>query len=276
MAAPWRFTFMEHLRDMGSPTFVLSTLHPISSRSSDSQYTPRARTLVFRGMFASLPDNPKNPAPRNPQVYESDLLAFTTDARTEKVAELVETVSSRSSASGDLIDTGGGGPVEAVFWAAKPKTQWRIRGAAYILGPNIESDSATANFVREKLLSRMRVLQEEEQSRDWSWSREVTAHFGNLSPIMRGSFKNPPPGVPVSQSPDDPRLRLGQEVTDLHDEVARQNFRVVVVVPQEVDQVDLSVAERARRWRYRYLGEGDDASLHGEKHGDWEITELWP
>jgi len=306
MAAPWRSIFLEHIAQMNSPTFVLSTIHPKSSTSSGIPYLPRGRTVVYRGTWATLPDNPQNPAPRNPPAYESDLLVVTTDARMDKVPDLLNSGPTRSQGS----PSGGGGPVEAVFWATPTKTQWRVRGTAYVLGPDIGSDAPAAKAIREKLFSRMRVLSEPKSATgeapkgasdarqdasdnstpsDWSWDREVTAHFGNLSPLMRGSFRNPPPGRPRSTAPEDPRLRLGQRVTDLHDELARSNFRVVVVVPHEVDRVDLSDGEDPRRWLYRYLREGgdDDAdaaagyleadgSLKGEKHGEWQVLEVWP
>jgi pyridoxamine 5'-phosphate oxidase len=283
-AAPWRSAFIEHVSDMDSPTFVLSTLsvHPNHSAGLAAPgYTPRARTLVYRGMWASLPDNPKNSAPHNPDVYEADLVAFTTDARMGKVPELFDSASAgpRSEDEG-YGSSGGGGPVEAVFWASKHKTQWRLAGRAYVLGPDIEGDSAAAKAVRQIVLAKMRRKDGDASPGEWSFAREITAHFGNLSPIMRGSFRNPPPGVPLSQPPEDERLKLGQSVTDLYDEVARANFRVVVVVPIEVDRVDLMDPKRGRRWRYRFFEEGQEASTErvgqGEMVGGWDVTELWP
>ena len=126
----------------------------------------------------------------------------------------------------------------------------------------------------------MRVVKEEGKS-GWSWAKEVTAHFGNLSPAMRGSFKNPPPGTPVSIPPSDKRLGLGQKVNDLDDEVARSNFSVVIIKPDEVEQVDLSDPDKARRWKFTYVGPitldghpGDGEDKDGEYY--WKREELWP
>lgn len=247
---------------MDLPSFVLSTLHSVESPSSSSgiQIVPRARTVVYRGMWASLPTHPSNPAELNPDVYTSDMITITTDARMEKYQELFGSPS--KSQGGDGRGSGVGGPVEAVFWAAKANTQWRIRGKAYVIGPNIESEEAAP--VREALKARML---ETGKPGSWSWSRELTAHFGNLNPSTRGSFRNPPPGTPMTEQPEH-GLELGQTVEDMNDSVARENFRVLVIVPEELDRVDLSNPKRVWRWNYKLSGSGPAPT--------WETTELWP
>ncbi|KAG7143331.1 hypothetical protein HYQ45_000413 [Verticillium longisporum] len=220
--APWRSLFLEHINTMPAPEFTLATLHDSSSGAGGPGpgLVPRARTCIHRGLFASLPVNPKNEAPLNPPAYESDLLTLTTDARMHKTPDLAA-----------------GHPVEAVFWAREPATQWRVRGVAYVLPRDADADAAlTARLLRE--MRRTGEGEGEGDARGWSFSREVTAHFGNLSPGEG----------------------LGQVVTDLEDEVARANFRVVVVVPDEVDRVDLSDPKRGRRWLYR----------RAIREGDWE------
>ncbi|KAM0257533.1 hypothetical protein ACHAQJ_004347 [Trichoderma viride] len=259
--APWRSTFLSHIQQMDPAAFTLSTLHRLDS----NHLVPRARTVIFRGMWASLPDNSRNPAPLNPAVYTSDLLAITTDVRMEKIPELIGS-RHEPSASSETRSTMGG-PVEAVFWAKQPNTQWRFRGRAYVVGPDIESEAAAP--VRAALQPWMRVVggKSKEQEDAWSWSRELTASFGNLSPPMRGSFRNPLPGSPLTQEPE-PGLGLGQEVEDVNDELARKNFRVLVIVPEEIDQVDLSDPERGRRWNHK--------AEVSESEISWKTTELWP
>ncbi|GJN67096.1 Zn 2cys6 transcription factor [Purpureocillium lilacinum] len=265
---PWRATFISHIQRMESPTFTLGTLHQPDRASSSSQHVvPRVRTVVFRGMWAALDVNPKNPAERNPDTFTSHLPTITTDARMDKVPELEEGMAAAPGA-GDGgrggSQSGGGGFVEGVFWAEEARTQWRLRGRAYVLGPDIDSEAAAP--VRAALEPHMRRVNGGTAG-PWSWSREVTAHFGNLSPLMRGTFRNPPPGTPRSQEPGR-GLGLGQRVENVEDEVARRNFRVVVIVPDEVDRVDLSDPENGRRWNYRLEGEGES--------GEWKVTELWP
>ncbi|UNI22000.1 Pyridoxal 5'-phosphate synthase [Purpureocillium takamizusanense] len=279
---PWRATFLSHIQRMESPVFALSSLRQVdraSSSASSSPSTtsplssqhvaaaPRVRTVVFRGLWAALSVNPKNPAERNPDTFTSHLPTFTTDARMDKMPEL-EGESTAAAGSdggrGGTYQSGGGGLVEGVFWAEEDRTQWRLRGRAYVLGPDI--DSETGAPVRAALEPHMRRVNGGTAG-PWSWSREVTAHFGNLGPLMRGTFRNPPPGTPRSQEPGQ-GLGPGQRVEDLEDEVARRNFRVVVIVPDEVDRVDLSDPENGRRWNYKL--EDEDGS------DSWKVTELWP
>lgn len=152
--------------------------------------------------------------------------------------------------------------------------QWRVRGKAYVVGPDIErSDEGKAT--QATLLQRMRRRGKADAAKDghWSFGREVAAHFGNLSPGMRGSFRNPPPGTPITSGARD-GLGLGQKTTEIEDDVARRNFRVVVIVPFEVDQTDLSDPEKPRRWIYRVASGG--AAQGADIVGGWEQTEIWP
>lgn len=91
--------------------------------------------------------------------------------------------------------------------------------------------------------------------------------------LVTGSFRNPHPGALVSQIPQDQEHSLGQKVMDLHDRVALENFRVVIIKPQEVEQLDLSDPSTSRRWRYTFLGEQqrDEGTI-----GEWKKEELWP
>ena len=54
-------------------------------------------------------------------------------------------------------------------------------------------------------------------------------------------------GQPPSEEADTKELGLGQKVTDLHDPIARWNFRVVIIRPDEVERVDISDPATARR-----------------------------
>ncbi|KAK7748504.1 hypothetical protein SLS62_008544 [Diatrype stigma] len=302
--APWRSLFLEHVQGMASPEFTLATVRLVkrqrrqgeaSSPSPSEGKTataavPRARTCVFRGLFAELPANPRNEAERNPAgVYASDLPTFTTDVRMDKLAELFgeeveEDDGGDGGASRSKPGTGGGGPVEATFWARRAGVQWRIRGRAYVLAPDVEDErgevSEGAREVVRALRARMRRVvssEDGEKEKGWSFAREITAHFGNVSPLMRGSFRNPAPGTPVALPVSDDRLGLGQEVADLEDEVARANFRVAVVVPDQVDRTDLSDPRRARRWLYTFVGTGQEPSQPGGVvEAGWEKVEVWP
>jgi pyridoxamine 5'-phosphate oxidase len=225
-------------------------------------------------MWAELPENKHNEAPRNEKVYESDMLTFTTDVRMEKVPQIFASGKGHGDVS-QSQGSGGGGPVEAVFWIKEVGTQWRFKGTAYIVGPDIEGEgeeSSGTRTVKSKLGERMRVVNEEGKE-GWSWQKEISAHFGNLSPGMRGSFKNPTPGTPVGVPVENKEEKLGQKVTKPleEDELARKNFRVVVIKADEVEQVDLTDPARARRWRYTYVGADRPDAI-----GEWKKEELWP
>jgi hypothetical protein len=85
-----------------------------------------------------------------------------------------------------------------------------------------------------------------------------------------GSFRNPPPGQPRAQGPSNPDLELGQKVTDLHDPVARGNFRVVIIRPEEVERLDLTEQDNGKRWNWRLTGDDKDSGL------SWSEIEVWP
>ncbi|KAI0898542.1 pyridoxamine 5'-phosphate oxidase-domain-containing protein [Annulohypoxylon nitens] len=278
--APWRKIFLDHVQTMPSPEFSLGSVRMTVGETGAIGYAPRTRTCVFRGLFADLPVNPKNEAELNPSIYESDFLTLTTDRRMDKMAELFGIEAEEGDEDeGRLGGSGGGAPVEATFWVRETSTQWRVRGKAYVLAPDVEKGPEGRQVI-STLTARMRRRNKGDSpdGRRWSFGREVTAHFGNLSPQMRGTFRNPPPGTPVALPVRDERLGLGQKVEDLEDEVARSNFRVVVVVPVEVDRADLSDPERARRWMYTFVGGGktESTTRGGSIEDGWEKVEVWP
>jgi pyridoxamine 5'-phosphate oxidase len=245
LVAPWKPLLSSSISVFNPPTVTLATVTP------SPPHFPRLRTLIFRGFFGSLPPNDRNSATPNPRVYESNMLTFTTDGRMEKVREL---------GRGE-----GGGEVEFCFWASDVQVQWRVRGVCWILGGSGEGEEKARREV-ERGLERREDASDGEAG-NWSFNREVTAHFGNLSPIMRGTFRNPLPGTPRISNADgslpdeEGGLRLGEEVHDLEDRVARENFRIGVVVPRWVERLDLT---RPRRTAWRV---GD---------GGWEEREVWP
>lgn len=270
---------------MKSPEFVLGTLDSAPA-GSPTPFVPRVRTCIFRGFWTEIPEDERNPAPRNPKVYESDCPTFSTDVRMEKVAQIFSTGAGHAENNDQIQGSGGGGPVEAVYWVTETGTQWRIRGRAYVIADDIEADgeSSGVRTVKSEVGKRMRVLTAPEQEKDWSWQKELTAFFGNQSPGIKGaylqdihgvpdlnvlgSFRNPPPGQLVTD-PYDKDLKLGLKIDDIHDPVARKNFRLVVIVPDYVEQTDISDPSKARRLRYIF-----DQST--EANPGWKTEELWP
>ncbi|RMZ72518.1 pyridoxamine 5 -phosphate oxidase-domain-containing [Pyrenophora seminiperda CCB06] len=267
--APWKKLFTSHLSQLKSPEFVLGTLASAPA-NSPTPFLPRVRYCIHRGFWAELPENSHNDAPRNPPVFQSDCPVFTTDVRMEKVGQIFATSAGHAERREQVLGSGGGGPVEAVYWIKEAGTQWRIKGRAFVVAEDVEGgdggeESSGVRTVKSEVGKRMRVVEQGKEG-EFSWGREVTGFFGNQSPGIKGSFKNPPPGQPVSQPYDDKNLALGSKATDLHDPIARKNFRLVVIVPDSVEQTDLSDPEKARRYLYTF----------GESAAGWRTEELWP
>lgn len=57
-------------------------------------------------------------------------------------------------------------------------------------------------------------------------------------------------------------------MTDLHDPIARENFRVVIIKPNVVEQLDISDPAKGRRWKYTFVEK--------KGQGEWLTEELWP
>ncbi|KAL9609563.1 MAG: hypothetical protein Q9167_005673 [Letrouitia subvulpina] len=274
--APWRSLFLDHISTLESPEFIFATLQPSSPSSKDqTPYVPRLRYCIYRGMWSNLPENKHNTAEQNPRVYESDMPTFTTDVRMEKVGQLFASSAGKAGSEEQIQGSGGGGPCEAVWWIKDKGTQWRVKGIAFVIARDIEGrkgqeESSGVRTVKSEIGGSMRVVSGQEgKEGDWSWARELTAHFGNCSPGMRGTWRNPPPGTKVEGDPDQDH-QLGQKVTDLNDPIARENFRVVVIKPDEVEQLDISDPSTARRFRFT-LNTADPGG-----NGEWTKEELWP
>ncbi|KAL5113973.1 hypothetical protein ACEQ8H_008155 [Pleosporales sp. CAS-2024a] len=267
--APWKQLFHEHITKMKSPEFVLGTLDA-APKGSPTPFVPRVRYCIFRGFWAELPENKHNDAERNPRVFASDCPTFTTDVRMEKVGQIFATSAGHAASSEQVQGSGGGGPVEAVYWIAETGTQWRIKGRAYVIADDIEGggqeESSGVRTVKSEVGKRMRVLEPGKEGH-WSWRTELTGFFGNQSPGIKGSFKNPPPGKATNEPYDDKNLALGSTTNDLEDPIARKNFRLVVIVPDSVEQTDLSDAAKSRRYRYTF---------DNDESGRWRVEELWP
>jgi len=174
---------------MDSPEFVLSTLQS-APEGAPTPYIPRARYCIFRGMWAELPENKHNQAPMNERVFESEMPTFTSDIRMEKIGQIFATSAGHATKDEQCQGSGGGGPVEAVWWIKEVGTQWRIKGEAFVVAEDIEGggeESSGVRTVKSEIGSRMRAVQPGKEG-EWSWATELTAHFGNNSPGIRGRF----------------------------------------------------------------------------------------
>lgn len=277
--APWKRLFAEHIDKLGGAgaEFTLGTVTPAG--------LPRVRTCIFRGFWASLPENDKNQLPKNPAVYESDCPTFTTDARMNKAYQVFATGKGKGNLVQSRSGTGGGGPVEAVYWVKDVMTQWRIRGRCWLLAADdLDSDDEHAQnsgtvAAKAEIGRYMRAIGDHAQkSPDWGWGREIENHFENMSPIARGMFKNPPPGQPIADGKGEGEI-LGQKAGHLRDEhLARQHFRVCVITPQEVEMVDLSDPSKSKRkiWSLSQETRGPGDPDQSQPELEWSEVETWP
>lgn len=203
-----------------------------------------------------------------------------------KVFDVFATGKGKGTKEQSRSGTGGGGPVEAVYWVKENKVQWRVRGRCWLVGWNdVEGDDGQNSgtvTVKAQVGRYMRdVPVKEGQKGNWSWRTEVENWFENLSPMMRGSFKNPEPGRPLNEGAGSEGEKLGQKaghLTDEAEELARKNFRVAIICPEEVEQLDLSDPAEAKRWKWTLAEEsggpgGDDEA---RPVGEWNMVETWP
>jgi len=188
--APWKKRFHEDVSQMKPPAFVLGTVAS-APQGSPVPYVPRVRYCVFRGFWAELAANAHNDAERNPRLYESDCPTFTTDVRMEKVGQIFATSAGHAASQEQTQGSGGGGPVEAVYWIAATGRQWRIKGRAYVIADDIEAaeESSGVRTVKSEVGKRMRVVDASGLGQAWSWQKELTGFFGNQSPGTRGTVR---------------------------------------------------------------------------------------
>jgi hypothetical protein len=64
-----------------------------------------------------------------------------------------------------------------------------MKGEAFVVGNDVESETESSGVrtLKSEIGSRMRVVDAEKEG-EWSWKRELTGHFGNNSPGLRGMF----------------------------------------------------------------------------------------
>lgn len=184
--------------------------------------------------------------------------------------------------------------MEALFWIAGDTTtgeniqnQWRVRGKCYLLAEEDVDDTKEVTEVLERYM----LPTGTEGRGNWSWKKEVQTHFGNMTPALRGSFANPPPGTPLGiplseicekKSGGGDVLVKGSKINNenVMDKdglaaIARRNMRVGVIIPEVVERLDLAEDDqKARRWVWWKVGE-EEKDGEGVV-GGWKMEETWP
>ena len=103
------------------------------------------------------------------------------------MGELFASSAGHASKEEQTQGCGGGGPCEAVFWVKETGTQWRFKGTGFVVGPDVEEGTSGVRTLKSEVGRRMKIVDEKgHEGGEWSWGKELTAHFGNCSPGMRG------------------------------------------------------------------------------------------
>ncbi|KAF3189415.1 hypothetical protein TWF788_010499 [Orbilia oligospora] len=268
---PWKQAFNAHVQTLACPTFAFATA---AVPQTGGIAVPHVRTLAFRGFYAELPFNKYNPVSSNTG-FKSDLIAFTTDKRTEKLRDLggVEGVTASSLPTVTNI-------VEACFWVPSDQNpavgkQWRIRGRCFVLPRDFDTEDKGVKETKKWLIEKISRNGGGDGS-DFDFAKEYKAHFGNLSPVLRGSFRNPLPGTPKELGDGGlaPKRPIGDDQLD--EEVALSHFRVAVIEPTRIEYLDLE-----GRTKTAWVPVGGDAEKDeqlenlGKVDGAWREVELW-
>ncbi|KAF3902966.1 hypothetical protein ABW20_dc0102509 [Dactylellina cionopaga] len=270
--APWKQALISHVQNLACPTFSLATASNIGG-----VVAPHVRTLVYRGFYAELPANKYNPVPGNAG-YSSNLITFTTDKRMEKFRDLGGEEGIGASDSSTSRNN-----VEACFWIPTKENpmignQWRIRGRCFVLPRDLDDEGdGTVKETKKWLVERLRRQSDGGNGEGFNFVREYKAHFGNLSPPLRGSFRNPLPGAPkeLGDGGLQPKSPIGDD--ELNQEIALDNFRVVVIEPTRVEFLDLAVPSKTI-----WVPVGSDAEKDeklgkfGKVTDGWREVEVWP
>ena len=182
---------------------------------------PCNRTVVFRGFVGE-----KTGA-------ESPLIVVTTDTMMAKAAEIENYGSA-------------GAPYEVCWWHSATSQQIRFHGRAWLV--------TQATTLSGKLPATSRVTSTENQN--WSWEIEWNSQWKSLSPTMRGTFRNPSPGMALESNEQKQKLSVvkmetGDEALENGEgDEARSRFSLVVLQVEEIEILDLDPPPGSRtRWK---------------------------
>lgn len=137
---------------------------------------PRAVQALQEHAAGSSGDGTKSGTAINPLAFDSDMPTITTDVRMLKCPEMLANNN-----------------VEIMAWTGPPvastNTQWRLRGRAFLLGSPQGLEDSVERTAREGVARGMRRRKEEVDGaaeEAWTFEREVTAYFANMSPGIKG------------------------------------------------------------------------------------------
>ncbi|KAG2176983.1 hypothetical protein INT43_007637 [Umbelopsis isabellina] len=201
--------------------------------------SPANRTVAFRGFAAE--DHAEETG------WESDLLLFTCDKRTEKMKELQH--DSR---------------VEIAWWMSKTGDQFRIRGRMHMIErgtTDVVKDhiapkqgtqlSSNASAPTSSFLARLKHFAHSVGKPDFSWEAERLRQWYKISDDLRATFTWPHPGkdfehngrfiekLAIEKTKDDGWFSHSDQAQQSLLEEGYNNFVLLVVEVDSVDYVEL-------------------------------------
>ncbi|PWN40991.1 hypothetical protein IE81DRAFT_331268 [Ceraceosorus guamensis] len=234
--------------------------------------TPQVRYVVHRGFVnEKRADTPEGVEPALDGFACGTALLTTTDVRAPKAQQIR-----------DSIERTGSAQAQIAWWHDPSKLQFRITGTLHLV-PHANHPT-------------LRPLPSEAappkiSGQSWDWQQERKRIFEKLSPSLLASFARPTPGSDHPQGNsrgDGPGEGEGkgdaspwplelpkptdEGITDEQEkllEKSNENFALVVLLPREVDVVDLN---RDRRSVFKRKSEGTGKGAHEE----WEETRVVP
>lgn len=240
---PWLSAFQSDLQKQAAD----GAHAQVSLATVTTDHLPRVRSIGHAGFWsiATTKGRVDSPCP-----------TFTTDSRDNKVAHIFgKDETDRSLPGFDVFGrgSGGGGSVEAVYWLAKVKMQWRLRGKCHLITDGAGDDNLDSGqdnthdhqqrrqegLTSSKAAIRPHLVSSDHdsiQDDDSAWEAEVQGYYQRLSREIQISF-------------------------------LRSSFTVGIIVPDEVEMMDLTDATVARRKIWKF-----EASEHGGQ-SKWPI--IW-
>ncbi len=134
------------------------------------------------------------------------------------------------------------------WWHPATTHQIRFFGHAHLISSDSGPTSPAAHQLKDWIYCK--------DKEKWTWENELHRVWSNQHPMMRGTFRNPHPGTPLSPQKEE-RLRSNKGVeaddTVSADAVeARSRFCLIVfnVIECEILQLEPRPGTRTR-WRYK-------------------------
>ncbi|MCJ1330432.1 hypothetical protein MMC10_007116 [Thelotrema lepadinum] len=249
---PWKTPFLLHLKAIHDTNAeVQLSLATVTTPDN----LPRVRTVGHAGFWSV------NSA-ASEATSVSCCLTFITNSRFNKVADVfgqIDQLPEDFETYG--LASGGGGPVEAVYWLEQIKMQWRMRGRCF--------------FVTDGRAAAGSLAGEDEQERERRRREGLAVTKAAVRPHMVGVVdEQQVNGIEDGGDADVDSIweaevqgyyqRLSLEIQPLF---LRSSFAVGIIVPEEVEMMDLTDATVTRRRIWK--------STNTIKNGVLEWSVVW-